>query len=137
MQDKGEGYLSRCAKSRLVRPGGEVAEWLSSSRADLDVARLLLEHGHWAQAAFHAHQAAEKALKAVQIRTDHRFDRVHEIAFLARSMKVPSELAARAAVLSAYYTGGRYPGAGSTVSAEDAEAAVAVAQEVLAWATRS
>lgn len=120
-----------------MAPGGEVAEWLSSSRADLDVSKLLLEHEHWAQAAFHAHQSAEKALKAVQIRTQHRFDRVHEIAFLARSAKLPLALASRASVLSAYYTGGRYPGAGSTVSAADARAAVAIAEEVLTWATTS
>lgn len=116
---------------------GEVAEWLASARGDLDAARVLLDHEHWAQAAFHAHQTAEKALKAVHIRTTQRFDRVHEIAFLCRAVEAPYALAARASVLSAFYTGGRYPGAGSMVSQADARDAVAVAEEVLAWATTS
>jgi len=115
----------------------EVSEWLSAARADLQVADLLLEHEHYAQAAFHAHQAAEKALKAIQIKTTGKFDRVHDITFLCRSVKVPANLARRAGVLSAFYTGGRYPGAGALVSAQDAQGAVVTAGEVVSWATRS
>lgn len=114
-----------------------MSEWLDAARGDLEVAQLLLDHEHWSQAAFHAHQAAEKALKAVQIRLTRRFDRVHEIGFLCRAVKAPGELASRAAVLSAFYTGGRYPGVGPMVSASDAREALRVAQEVVAWATRS
>ena len=98
-------------KLQRVRDPSETIEWLDAARRDLDIARLLLSHGHWDASAFHSHQAAEKALKAVQIRRSKRFDRIHDIAALCRSVDAPPALTEHAALLRAYYTGGRYPGA--------------------------
>ena len=43
----------------------EAARWLETARGDLETCRILFEAARWAHACFHAHQAAEKALKAL------------------------------------------------------------------------
>lgn len=43
----------------------EAGWWLATARGDLEAARVLLRSGQHNLAAFHAQQAAEKALKAV------------------------------------------------------------------------
>ena len=49
---------------------GEARRWLLTARGDLESARVLSAGGRWAHACFHAHQAAEKALKALWYRLD-------------------------------------------------------------------
>ncbi len=48
----------------------EGARWLETARGDIETARILLDAGRWAHACFHAHQAAEKALRALWYAAD-------------------------------------------------------------------
>jgi len=44
---------------------GEALRWFATAESDLATASLLKENGRFAHACFHAHQAAEKAVKAL------------------------------------------------------------------------
>lgn len=94
----------------------------------------LVEDGHWAAAAFHAQQAAEKAMKAVQIRRHGSFDRIHDLWRLATLLKADATIADHCAELSAWYSAARYPDAGGEASEEDAKESLRRAREVVAWA---
>jgi len=68
--------------------------WLSKARTDLVLATVVLERDReglagWA-AAFHAHQAAEKALKAVLVARDEDPPRIHNLRALVAIL--PSDI---------------------------------------------
>jgi HEPN domain-containing protein len=46
------------------KDGREALRWLRTAEGDLTTARVLLAAGRYAHACFHAHQAAEKAVKS-------------------------------------------------------------------------
>lgn len=106
---------------------------MTKAGKDLDVARDLFELEHWGAAAFHAQQAAEKALKAVQVHREGEFDRTHDLVALARRLKGEDDLRERCARLSRFYVADRYPDAPGGVAQEDVGQAVEDAEEVIAW----
>lgn len=114
--------------------GHEPTAWLGKADEDLDAAAHLLRAGHWSLAAFHAQQAAEKALKAVQIHRHGRFDRIHDLWRLASLLKVDPKVAEHCSELSGWYSASRYPDAGGDATEEDAAEAIARSKEVVAWA---
>ena len=83
-----------------MRPPDEVArelarEWLAKADVDLSAARVLLDTGAHADAvAFHAQQAAEKALKAFLVWNQVEFPKTHDIKrLLVLCRSVDAELA--------------------------------------------
>lgn len=110
------------------------AAWLDKAEEDLEAARVLLGASHWAPAAFHAHQVAEKALKAVQVLREHGFEKTHDLVWLARRVKAPPRVEEHAALLYEFYTTTRYPDAAGHVPEASARDAVTRAEEVLRWA---
>jgi len=117
-------------------------QWLAKARTDLALATIVLERDRaemegWA-AAFHAQQAAEKALKAVLVARGTDPPHVHDLGALLALM--PSDFrssiaAQEVARLTPFATAARYA-EGPEMSAdpdwEEAEAAAAVAGRVLA-----
>jgi len=87
-------------------------DWLRQAERDLDKARLDHEHGYFDWACFTAHQAAEKALKALY-QSRNLSVRGHSLLHLLRGMAAdaePSEELLHAArVLDRYYVEARYP----------------------------
>lgn len=116
------------------RPG----DWLRQARADLESARALRSAGRYEGCAFFAHQAAEKAIKAVwEARGVDA--RGHALSSLTgRLDDVPPEVADSARRLDRHYVGARYPntlpeGAPADVYTElDAEQALRDAGTLLA-----
>ncbi len=108
-------------------------EWLARAEEDLEAARVLDRSSLHALAAFHAQQAAEKALKALAIERGDGLLRTHDTERLARLVKAPDAITEAAAFLNVFYVGGRYPGVGAEVSVLDVERAIRAAAEVLAW----
>ncbi len=116
------------------RPG----DWLRQARADLESARALRSAGRYEGCAFFAHQAAEKAIKAVWEARGVEA-RGHAVSSLAERLDdVPPEVADSARRLDRHYVGARYPntlpeGAPADVYTElDAEQALRDAGTLLA-----
>src|SRR3989338_2501890 len=62
-------------------------DWYERAHEDLDVAEVLFkETNHYSAVCFHAHQAAEKALKGALISRGSRPDQIHQTAELAKDL---------------------------------------------------
>ncbi|WP_427366712.1 HEPN domain-containing protein [Candidatus Caldatribacterium saccharofermentans] len=85
-------------------------DWLKQAEKDLQHAQLSLEHGDYEWACFAAHQAAEKAVKALHLFLGQEAWG-HVVAKLLRELpiSVPEELVERGKVLDGYYIPPRYP----------------------------
>ena len=117
--------------------------WLARAELDLRAADLELrnpEAGLWADVAFHAQQAAEKALKALLASRDVPFRKTHSIEELGRACLVVAPqigpLVDAAAPLTEYAWKFRYPGETGDPSRSEAEQAVAVARRLVDAVTR-
>lgn len=113
----------------------EAVQWLQEAREELGAARRLLDAEDVAPriACFHAHLAAEKALKALLVSADVRFPRTHDLVALEGliqlSMRVfdPDDLD----VLNPWSMQGRYPADIGEVSAEATTTVVTAAERVV------
>ena len=109
---------------------GSPQEWIARAKGDLALARAPLpEGGFYEDLCFHAHQAAEKAVKSVYLRFAWAFRYVHDLEELMTGLRqhglvVPAEVE-EAVVLTNYAFEARYPGLGE---------AVALAERVVQWA---
>ena len=90
-------------------------DWLTQAQFDLGHATLSLGNGDFEWACFAAHQAAEKAIKAVfqsiaaQVIMGHALSDM--LAELQRTIRVPSRLVASGRALDRHYIPTRYPNA--------------------------
>jgi len=112
--------------------------WLAKAELDLRAADLELgtpDAGLLSDVAFHAQQAAEKALKAFLALHDEPFRKTHSIEEIGRACTAidPAlgELVDAAAPLTEFAWKFRYPGDVSDPTREEAERAVAVARELV------
>ena len=96
--------------------------WLDTARKDLDVARLTAISGYHAHACFHAHQAAEKAVKAIHYAKGARTVLGHSIRQLIEHLDIASlgVLVPGARQLDFYYVPTRYPNGLDYGTPEDA-----------------
>lgn len=83
-------------------------DWLAQARRDLEKAGLDLRHGYFEWACFTAHQAAEKALKAV-FQARGVSVRGHSLLRLLQELQADETLLHSARVLDRYYIDARYP----------------------------
>jgi HEPN domain-containing protein len=124
-----------------MTPPDEVAKqlsrgWLSKAAADLRVCDLLstADGDQFEAIAFHAQQAAEKALKAYLVWHQVEFPKTHDIQRLLELVAGCDEqlahLLARAADLTPYGVEYRYPGEYPLITRDDAASAVAISREV-------
>ena len=111
----------------------EVKEWFEEAESDFDDARYLLSDDRNESAAFFLHQAAEKALKALEIKTEGDYSYTHDLIELApdEGREKFLELFKQ---LNPVYTGTRYPDiAGEIENLEDLEQDV---DDLLQWIKR-
>lgn len=105
---------------------GSAKEWLRYAKGDLHVAELILrdEESLPSLAAFHAQQAAEKALKAILILRDVDFPRTHDLVALAgllpHAERVLSVSDAELEELTTWAVEARYPGELALATREEA-----------------
>ena len=92
-------------------PGGTSRRWLDTARKDLEFARLAAAADFHAHACFNAHQAAEKAVKAVHYGSGARAVLGHGIRQLVERLDIQSlrALLSAARQLDLYYIPARYP----------------------------
>lgn len=111
-------------------------DWFTRARRDLASGeRLLLEPAFPSEAAFHVQQAAEKALKALLAWHNLPFARTHDLDELLGQCAtvVPDVLVFRSAIapLTRYGVETRYPGSNAEPSADEVDAALQVARQVV------
>lgn len=107
------------------------AEWLEYAEADLAAAESLVEVDETI-AAYHAPQAAEKGLKALQIQREGDHDRTHDLVRLYRALDVPSTFQSSLEDLNPADTAARYPDA-DDVDFDDPAAVLEQVRELLTW----
>lgn len=117
-----------------------VTAWLALAEADVRVAAMTLAAADLSAemagiAAFHAQQAAEKALKAALSTRHMGIPRTHDTSWLLGLVapQAPADIELACALLAEYGVGPRYPGFAPTLSATEARDALAAAHLVLAW----
>jgi HEPN domain-containing protein len=113
-------------------------EWLRWASADLQVAELTDDARIAPQiAAFHAQQAAEKALKALLVRQQIDFPRTHSVGVLLALLDGAGINGVQdlidATSLTRYAVSARYPGEEEPVGRADAQEAAALATRVFDW----
>ena len=79
-------------------------EWVKQAPEDLESARYNSKGGLWGNAAFFAHQAAEKALKALFIKRFKFLMKIHDLVALAKKVKCPNSLKVLCNNLNPHYT---------------------------------
>ncbi len=114
------------------------SEWLRFERSDLVFARLEMQPGMlFEMAGFHAQQAAEKAIKAVIVQiTGEAPPRTHDIGYLLLHVPPPMRVGRpdEVAQLTRYAVTARYPDDIEEMDEFERDAAVALAERVVAWA---
>jgi HEPN domain-containing protein len=115
-----------------------VAERLRWASADLQVAKLTDDERIAPQiAAFHAQQAAEKALKALLVQKQIDFPRTHSIGVLLAVLEEAGIDGVQdlidATGLTRYVVSTRYPGEDEPVRSAEAQDAAALAERVFEW----
>lgn len=121
-------------------------DWYDEALDDLAAAEDLYRLGRYSKACFFAHQAGEKALKALMIKRMGRYDPIHSVAELLRrlgeAVEVPPGLVEKGEKLDRHYIPSRYPNAWpygaphKHYRREDAEEALAYAREVVGFVRR-
>jgi len=112
-------------------------EWINRAESSLAQARARNSEVYFEDLCFSAHQAAEKALKALLLRRVGQFPYVHDIGELLRLLKdagemIPDDLW-KAKGLTDYAVETRYPGLFEPVTEEEYQEAVALAARCVAW----
>jgi HEPN domain-containing protein len=127
--------------SSLTNPSpGTPDDWLSHAKSDLAVARDIEDNPDVLpnQTAFHAQQAAEKAIKAVMIQEGIAFPRTHDLTELVKrwtdSGRVWPPTLIGVKTLNPYAVESRYPGYIHQLSRAEVRAAIEMAEEVVTWA---
>ena len=117
-------------------PAG-ATEWFRRARRYLRVARAILDDGFADVSAFNAEQAAEFALKALQLQLTGSFSRTHDLALLAGAVSAPPRIVKPASLLSQVYVAARYPDVGGPrISRLRAEAYLDSARRIVRWVRR-
>lgn len=79
----------------------------------MEIAKILYRERRYARSCFHAHQAAEKAAKALLIKEVARYETIHSVFELLKltreSMPIPDDLLERGSMLDRFYLPSRYP----------------------------
>jgi HEPN domain-containing protein len=129
----------------IVKPGlrREARLWWEQGLKDLEVARRLLEGGDYNYAAFLAHQAVEKALKAAIIEIRGELPpKLHNLVELGQPLQdagLPlEEILDDLKDLNPHYLTSRYPDAANglpseTYSRRMGEACIGIAARVIDW----
>ncbi|MGI0047053.1 MAG: HEPN domain-containing protein [Nitrosotalea sp.] len=111
----------------------EAKSWLDKAEEDFSTAQDCLTSKHFDASAFHAQQAAEKALKALQIQKHGRFDKIHDLVSLAKAVDSPNEIIKCCIMLAPYYVVTRYPDVGEPISKDTVKELLDKSKKVVSW----
>ncbi len=115
----------------------ETKNWLEKAEEDLGTSEICLRFKRLNASVFFSQQAAEKALKAMQIERLGKFDKVHDLLTLAATVQAPHEIVNYCAKLTPYYTITRYPDVGLLVAKDTAKTLLGKSKMVVEWANKT
>lgn len=128
----------------MDQPNGsvEARRWLAQAHEDILSAEANLREERFYMVALCAHQASEKALKAlIMFRTQALAPKIHDLSKLGELVQVPSALTSLLEQLAPAYMTSRYPDAlegeipAEAFSSVDAIRLLEAAKKVVVWAT--
>ena len=111
----------------------ETKSWLDKAREDFSTAQDCLTTKHFDASAFHAQQAAEKSLKALQIQLQGKFDKIHDLVSIAKVLDSPNEIIDCCLRLAPYYIVTRYPDVGEPISKDTVIELLDKSSRVMKW----
>ncbi len=88
-------------------------------------------------AAFYAQQAAGKAPKSLQIETLGRFERTHDLVYLAKSVDASPEILQLSELIAPFYTVTRYPDVEASFGKGKVSPVIEASREVVEWVRRN
>ena len=115
------------------------AAWVAQAEHDVQVAGELRGMGYFDACLVYSEQAAEKMTKALwMVRHGHAAPRTHAVGRLLAALEAPETVVSAGHRLTRRYFASRYPAMVSgppcaTTDAQEADAALADAEEVIAW----
>ncbi len=110
----------------------EVKKWFEKALQDLETAEVNLENERFDAAAFYAHQATEKALKAEYIKQFKELWKIHDLVELAKKLGAPANVLKACDELNPHYIATRYP-VDFQYDKDKANTAVENARIVIKW----
>src|SRR6266571_5480326 len=111
--------------------------WFRRAQRNLRAAKTMLDEHFPDMASFHAQQAAEFALNAIEVHQSGRFSRTHDLPALAANVSAPPRIAKLASLLTPAYISARYPDtAGPKITRSRAESYLDAARRIVRWARR-
>jgi HEPN domain-containing protein len=119
----------------------EANNWIKQAEADLRKAKILMDNHEFDGTTFYSQQTAEKALKAVIIKTQGKLVKIHDLVILGRMVGLPKSFLEKCEVLSKVYIESRYGFLDNEIPAEKFEEKdvlrfMNIAKEVLEWAKK-
>ncbi len=118
-------------------PAAGPEEWLRRARRYLRIARGNLDGGFADAASFFAQQAAEFALKALQLHQGQAITKTHDLPRLATLVSAPTRVVNLAALATYPYVAARYPDVGGPrITRRRAEAYLDAARRIVRWVRR-
>ena len=111
----------------------ETKEWLAKAKNELRAAEYNLNANFFEVSAFYFQQSVEKALKALQIEKLGKFDRIHSLEMLAKSVKAPKNILKACEFLSPFYVTTRYPNQKAISNKNKVVKALKLAKEAIKW----
>lgn len=123
---------------------GSPEEWLQYAKGDLKLAKIAFDASkedpeiREGQVCYNAQQAAEKSLKAILISKEILFPFSHDLSILSRLLEDSgvsvSEDLKEIGTLTPYAVQVRYPGYFGSISIDEAQQALDIAEKTIAWA---
>jgi len=111
----------------------EAEEWWGKAKKDLETADYNLKGNMLDAAAFFAQQAAEKALKSLQIKKLGKFEKVHDLVLLAKSIDAPGKIIKLSEMIAPFYTITRYPDVEISYDKKKVSSIIEASEEVVKW----
>lgn len=111
----------------------ETIKWIEKAGSDLDTARYNLRGKRMDAAVFYSQQAAEKGLKAVQIEKVGKFDKIHDLVRLAKSVDADKRIVELCDKINPAYFVSRYPDMEEMYDKGDVDEILKACEEVLGW----
>ncbi|MDP4039911.1 MAG: HEPN domain-containing protein [Candidatus Pacearchaeota archaeon] len=111
--------------------------WMKKAEEDLDTAKYNFEGKKFSASLFFSQQAAEKALKAFNIKINKELIKTHDLSLLARKVNAPVEIENLCKSLSPAYQSTRYPDIIQKNDMKDeAKELLKSAEEIVEWAKK-
>ena len=119
-------------------PPDDARDWMNRAYSNLAIAKSEVEGVYLEDLCFDAQQAAEKAIKALLIKTGVEFPYIHDIAQLLTLLEKAGQEIPRgvreAEELTRFAILTRYPGLAPSVKREEYQQAIVLAEKVVRWA---